>query len=277
MKYDAMFESTLRSIRRWFVASSRTIARTLDLRMEGVIGGWAAALLACAALKVLTAPTIPDTFTEALQMAFPFFAIGAAPVLGYRLAAGAYPKGRISQQPVVRLARYGRWREAEPGERRRAAINGPVGFLVSLLVGILLNVPFRSLKFLIIVPAAAPTDPAWAQIFVYCFTLQTAALNFLYMVCFVMGLRQIPQFPRMLLLVWLLDIASQFALADALGGSGLPAQLAPLLTDSLRENLLHVAIAIALWLPYLLVSDQVNLHYRWRIRRHRTSNGLSHT
>lgn len=148
----------------------------------------------------------------------------------------------------------------------RARIFGPAGFLVSLIVGILLNVPFRSLKFLMIVPAAAPVDPVWGQLFVLCFTVQAALLNFLYMVCFVMGLRCIPMFPRMLLFVWLADIASQFAMAVALGQIGMPGHLGPQLVASLYENVIHVLIAMALWLPYLLVSDQVNLQFRGRMR-----------
>lgn len=267
LKARSVIDFVLQRIWRWFVATSHKVAKTLDLRMEGLIGSWAALLLACAAFKVLTAPTLPHTLVEALAMAFPFIALGASPVLGYRLAASVFPKGRISQQPTVRLALYGNWREADHVERRAARITRPAGFLVSLLVGVLLNVPFRTIKFLIIVPATAPTDPVWGQLFVLCFTLQATFLNFLYMTSFVMGLRCIPQFPRMLLFVWLFDILSQLVMAQALGAVGLPRGIAPLLIHSLQENVVHVLIAVALWLPYLLLSDQVNLRYRWRMRR----------
>lgn len=259
-------ESILGRLWAHFLATTRKVLRHLDMRLETMMGAWAGFILLVAILKVATAPTDPTSFAEALGMAFPFLVLGAAPVIGYRLAAGAFPKGKISEQPIVRLARYGKWRPADPLDRRREIAAGPAGFLVSLIVGILLNVPWRTLKFLAIVPAVAPSDPSWGHAFVACFTLQAAIMTFLYMICFVMGLRNAPLFPRMLLFVWLADIVSQLLLASALASAGLPSFLVPLLITSLEENMLHVLIAIGLWLPYLLVSDQVNLRFRARVR-----------
>lgn len=91
-------------------------------------------------------------------------------------------------------------------------------------------------------------------------------MNALYMVCFVLALRQIPLFPRALLATWLLDIVLQFAIAARLGAAGLPADLKAPLLSFLDGNVTKVLIAMALWLPYLIVSNQVNLHFRHRIR-----------
>lgn len=261
--------SGYRKLAAYYLRTNLRIRRGLELRMENIVGWWASLLLAVSIVKVAFAPAPPASLPEALAMALPFLALGAAPIIGYRLAAGAFPRGHLMDQPAVRLAVYGSWRQAGTDDLRRSQLVGPTGFLVSLIVGLLINVPFRSLKFLAIIPAVGPADPHWAQTLVAGFTVQAAVMNFLYMVCFVMALRRIPLFPRMLVVVWSLDLASQFVLAHVMGGAGLPASLAQPLIDSLSDNLTHVLIAAAIWLPYLLVSDQVNLVYRFRLRDRR--------
>ncbi len=250
----------------YFVASTRRIVRALDLRMEPIVGAWAALLLLATELKIADAPTPPHSPAEALAMGLPFLLLGAAPVLGYRIATALAARSPTPQQPSIRLARFGSWREADAVDRRRGRIAGPAGFLVSLIVGLLVNVPVRSLQFLAIVPAVTPADPYWAQVLVAAFTLHAAAMNFLYMVCFVMALRTKPLFPRVLLLVWLIDLASQGLIASAIAGTGLPPDLTQPLIATLKENLAEVLLSMTLWLPYLLVSDQVNLLFRNRVR-----------
>lgn len=263
----ALLASAYGWLTQHFVGGTRRLCRALELRIEPIIAIWAAMLLLATELKVAFAPTPPHSLIEALAMSFPFLLLGAAPVLGYRLATAWAARAGDPQQPSIRLARYGSWREAGAIDHRRARITGKAGFLVSLMVGLLLNVPVRSLKFLAIVPAVTPADPYWSQVLVVAFTLHAATMNFLYMVCFVMALRTMPLFPRMLLLVWMTDLASQGLIASALAGAGLPHDLAAPLVDTLKENLVEVLIGMALWLPYLLVSDQVNLLFRNRVRQ----------
>nr|WP_166180953.1 DUF2569 domain-containing protein [Altererythrobacter segetis] len=251
---------------RRFLVSTRRIGKALEVRMDAIVGAWAAVLLLATGLKIAGSGVVSPTVGQMLAMAFPFLLLGAAPVLGYRFAIACAVRTGDRRQPSFRLARFGRWREAGPLDRRRARIGGKAGFLVSLMVGLLLNVPVRSLKFLAIVPPIVPADPYWSQVLVATFTLQAATVNFLYMVCFVMALRSRPLFPRMLLLVWMVDLASQGLIASAMATSGLPAELVGPLIATLHENLAEVLISMALWLPYLLVSDQVNLFFRNRVR-----------
>lgn len=248
------------------VRSSAALGKFLDLRIEGVIPAWIVVVMLAAIAKVVTAPNPPASFAVAATMSLPFIALAAAPVLGYRLAAGAFPRGRIADQPAIRLARYGTWREAPRAELERAFMAGPAGFLVSLLAGILLNVPVRTLEFLAVVPAINPADPGWAHLLVLAMGTDVVLLNFAYAVCFVMALRRNPLFPRALVVTWLLDVAMQLTIARVMGGSGLPAGLIDPLRGFLWGNCQKVLISAALWLPYLILSRQVNLLFRHRVR-----------
>jgi hypothetical protein len=251
---------------REFSRRSRALVRFFEVRMETLIPCWIALMLLATALKVVTAPSGTGTLFVGLTMSLPFLALAASPVLGYRIAAGAFPRGRIGEQPMVRLARWGRWRQAPGGEIRRAAITGPAGFLVSLIAGILLNVPVRSLEFLAVVPAINPADPYWAQVLLVTMTFDVVLMNFLYMVCFVMALRGAPLFPRLLVLAWVLDVVLQMTIAKVIGATDFPTMLAQPLVGFLDGNVKKVMISVALWLPYLLLSDQVNLLFRHRVR-----------
>ncbi len=239
--------------------------RVLDLRIEGVIPAWIVTIMLATVAKVVTAPNPPRSFTAACIMSLPFLALAAAPVLGYRLAAGAFPRGRIADQPAIRLARIGAWRAAPRAELERTFMAGPGGFLVSLLAGILLNVPVRTLEFVAVVPAINPADPGWAHLLVLAMGCDVVLLNFAYAVCFVMALRGNPLFPRALVATWLIDIAMQLAIARVMGAGGLPDGLVEPLGSLLRGNCLKVLISILLWLPYLILSRQVNLVFRHRV------------
>lgn len=239
----------------------------LDMRMETIISAWIGVILCAALVKTLLAPTTASSLAEGLVMALPVILLAAAPVAGFRLAAGRFPKGRISTQPIVRLARLGSWRSASPAEIARAITGGCGGFLISLIVGISFNVPFRALEFLASVPAVNPADPMWARAIVLAMTADVVVMTFLYMICFVMALRSVPLFPRMLVLVWIADMMMQIAMAKYLAHApGLPSEVAHALGGLLIGNMKKVWISAVIWLPYLVVSDQVNLQFRHRVR-----------
>jgi hypothetical protein len=86
------------------------------------------------------------------------------------------------------------------------------------------------------------------------------------MVCFVMALRAIPLFPRMLLFAWVADIALQFAIARHAAGSDLPVPVVEALHSLIEGNIQKVLISAFVWLPYLIVSDRVNVTFRQRMR-----------
>lgn len=257
----------LNAMRRKFLQRSISLARALDLKTEAMFPAWIGLMALAALVKIATAPTGPASVTEGLAMAFPFLLAGAAPVVGYRLAAGAFPHGRISTQPAIRLARYGEWRAASSNEVRQALVSGPAGFMVSLIVGILLNVPVRTVEYLAVLPAINPADPRWAQLLSLMMTLDVVVMNLIYAVCFVMALRSFPLFPRLLVLAWGLDVALQLGMARVVAASGdLPADVAQAMGGFLLGNIKKVCASVMIWLPYLILSSRVNLQFRHRVR-----------
>jgi hypothetical protein len=137
--------------------------------------------------------------------------------------------------------------------------------MASLLIGMLLNVPVRSLEFLAAVPAMNGNAPLWGQVLLAAMTADVVMMNFLYVVCFVAALRCAPWFPRLLVLTWGLDITSQLAMAQLVGGvAGLPHSVGSAMGTLLSGNVQKVLISVAIWSPYLLLSERVNLTYRMR-------------
>jgi hypothetical protein len=163
------------------------------------------------------------------------------------------------------LAFYGRWRRLDVLEARRSPVFGPAGFMASLLVGMLLNVVIRSFEFLVSMPALNGHAPEWAQQMMLVMVADVVVMSFFYMVCFVLALRTVPLFPRMLLFAWLLDIAMQLLIAQHVAAlPDLPVNVAVPLHGLLHGNVTKVLISAFVWLPYLLLSDRVNITYRSR-------------
>lgn len=243
------------------------IVSFLDVRMETLITGWVGALLLLGLAKVATAPVAAPGPGGNAIMVLPYLLVALAPIAGYRIAAGSFPRGLLTAQPAFRLAFYGRWKNLDVVEARRTSSFGPTGFMASLLVGILLNVPVRTAEYLAAIPAIGPNVPGWAQTLAYTMTADVVIMNFFYMVCFVMALRSVPLFPRMLVFAWIFDIGLQFAIADRVASSPhLPADVASALLTVLSGNIDKVLISAAVWLPYLLLSERVNVTYRRRCR-----------
>lgn len=246
---------------------SRALVAFLDVRIEAMIGGWIAVVVLLGLAKVATAPVPAHGLAGVLVTLLPYLLVAFAPIAGYRVAAGSFPRGLLSAQPSVRLCRYGAWQQVDPLAARQSTAFGPTGFMASLLAGILLNVPFRSFEFILAIPAIGPGAPAWAQTLMIAMTLDVVVMNFFYMVCFVMALRAVPLFPRMMVFAWLADVALQLGIAGTVGAaSGLPGQVAAGLETLLRGNIQKVLISAFVWLPYLILSERVNVTFRQRIR-----------
>jgi hypothetical protein len=138
--------------------------------------------------------------------------------------------------------------------------------MVSLLVGMLLNVPVRALEYLAAMPALAGDVPPWLSTLRFVMTLDVVLLSSLYTIAFVAALRRVPLFPRLLVAIWLIDIVMQLGIATAVAGTqGLPGQVAGALHTLLDGNVKKVLISVCLWLPYLLMSKRVNVTFRHRV------------
>lgn len=204
---------------------------------------------------------------SAVAAVAPYILVIASPVAVLFLLLRIFPANGLFAQPEIRLARYGRWRELSCLEANGHPLFGTTGMMASLVIGMLINVPFRSIEFLMAIPALGSHPPLW---FSDLFTLMAADLivmNGLYITAFVMAIRHVPWFPRFLLLVWGVDLCSQLVIAQLVAATpNVPAAVSSALSGLLVGNLQKVLISAAIWLPYLLLSDRVNLTYRRRVR-----------
>lgn len=257
----------LKQIAADLATRSRRLVQALASRMELIILGWLIVFLSVAALKVAAAPTPIHSARDLADLFLPYALAAFAPIAGYRLAMAAFPGGVLPAQPSFRFALYGRWRQVDPTHARSHAAFGPYGFMASLLIGMLLNIPVRSFEFLLAVPAMNSHAPLWGTTIFHVMAFDVIAMNFLYGVCFVMALRSVPLFPRMLLFAWMMDISLQLAIAQHVSASAdLPRTVALALEGLLKSNVTKVLISAGLWIPYLLLSDRVNVTYRSRTR-----------
>jgi hypothetical protein len=195
----------------------------------------------------------------------PYLLLLLAPVASLMLALRWFEKGDEGPQPTIRLARIGRWRDVSSQEARRHPLYGSSGIMVSLIVGMLINVIFRTGEYLMTMPAIGSAAPEWLATLHLAMTLDTVVIGSLYVVAFAMALRRVALFPRFLLLVWMLDLTAQMVVAKTAAASGLPAEVAGALHSLLGLNVQKVLISVALWLPYLMLSTRVNVTFRQRV------------
>jgi hypothetical protein len=138
--------------------------------------------------------------------------------------------------------------------------------MISLAIGILLNVPVRSLEYLAALPALPASVPGWLDTLRLMLTFDVVLLSSLYTLAFVAALRKAPLFPRLLVVVWLVDVLMQLLIARIVAARpDLPADVAGAVGTLLDGNVTKVMISAAIWLPYLLLSKRVNVTYRHRI------------
>jgi hypothetical protein len=130
----------------------------------------------------------------------------------------------------------------------------------------LINVPVRAAEYLAGMPAISGPVPAWLGTLHMLMTADVVLLSSLYVIAFVAALRRVPLFPRLLAAIWMIDLAMQIATAQLVAGTpGLPPQVAEALHSVLNGNVKKVLISVALWLPYLLLSNRVNVTFRNRV------------
>ena len=228
--------------------------------------GWVVFVTLAGLLRTIFAVSPIDSGISFVQTITPYILHGGAPLAAYWLADRVFPRGGLMQQPEIRLARYGKWQPVNVLAARAHPMFGPTGMMASLLIGMLLNVPVRSLEFLAAVPAMNGNAPLWGQVLFATMAADVVIMNFLYVVCFVAALRCAPWFPRLLLVVWGLDISSQLVMAQIVGNTtGLPHGVGQAMGALLQGNVQKVMISMAIWLPYLILSERVNLTYRSRL------------
>ena len=201
-----------------------------------------------------------------LSIVVPYVLLILAPFVSALLAHRWFRDGHLQSQPTTRLAIVGRWRTVSSEEARRHWLYGTGGIMVSLLIGMLLNVPVRAAEYLVAMPPVAGPAPPWLSSLHLAMTFDVVLFTSLYAVAFVAALRKVPLFPRLIAAIWVADITMQLLTAKLVVSAGyVPPAVADALQNLLEGNAKKVLISVALWLPYLLLSRRVNLTYRSRV------------
>jgi hypothetical protein len=236
---------------------------TLESRLDQIMIAWLlVAGLACA-LRIAFSPlAVPFD----LSAVVPYLLLVLAPMASMVLALRWFADGDQQPQPQIRQSRIGRWAEVGPHGAKAHALYGTSGIMVSLLVGMLLNVPVRALEYLGSMPAISGPVPEWLSVLRAMMTLDVVLMSSLYSIAFVAALRRVPLFPRLLVAIWGLDLAIQLLTAQLVARApGLPMPVAGALHELLEGNVTKVLISAGLWLPYLLLSKRVNVTFRHRV------------
>ena len=104
-------------------------------------------------------------------------------------------RGTSSRSPPRRLARVGRWRGVSGREAERHPLYGTSGIMVSLLVGMMLNVPVRAAEYLAATPPIPLDAPRWLSVLHFAMTADVVVFSSLYMIAFVAALRRASSVP----------------------------------------------------------------------------------
>jgi hypothetical protein len=253
-----------RNLEQRMRARSAALLASMESGLGRMLQAWVLiAGLACAARM---AATPVATGGVSLGSAITYVMVVVAPLASMVLALRWFADGDRQPQPATRFALAGRWRSVAPSEARRHPLYGASGVMVSLLVGILLNVPIRAAEFFAAVPPIPGGAPEWLSTLQFALTLDVLLFTSLYAIAFVAALKRLPMFPRLLVAIWLCDIGVQLMIGHAVASTpGLPAPVGHALHSLLAGNVGKVLISVSLWLPYLLLSTRVNVTYRHRL------------
>ena len=245
-------------------ARSAALLLTIDSRLDWILKSWLLLAGLVAAARISIAPH--DYPAAAFSTFTSYLLLVVAPFISTLLALRWFRDGQAQPQPAVRLARLGRWRSLSRDEVERHPLYGPKGIMVSLLVGMMLNVPVRAAEYLTAMPPIPVEAPAWLSALHLAMTFDVLLFSSLYMIAFVAALRRAPLFPRLLAAIWIGDLTMQLVTAELVARAGdlPPAVVAPL-QGLLDGNVKKVLISVGLWLPYLLLSKRVNVTYRHRV------------
>src|SRR6476646_9200495 len=224
----------LTAYRNRLEARSAAILRTLDTRLDRIVIGWLIVAAAASALRIIPRSMIaPVSVGEIL----PYFLLVLAPAASVVLALRWFANSDRLLQPQFRLSRIGRWTNVSRGQAERHPLYGASGIMVSLLVGMLLNVPVRAAEYLTAMPPVPASAPHWLQTLHFTMTLDVVLFTSLYAIAFVAALRRVPLFPRLLLAIWLGDLAMQLDTAQIVTSTGVvPPAVASALEHILTNN-----------------------------------------
>ena len=250
-------------IRSGLHARSAALLLSLESRLDRIMQSWMLlAGLACA-LRIAFAPV--HGLFGGISLVAPYLLLVLAPVASALLALRWFTDGDAIPRIAPRLP-WPRTRPITLAQARRHPLFGTTGVMVSLLVGILLNVPVRAAEYLASNPPIPAGMPHWLSTMHLLMSFDVVLFSSLYMVAFVAGLRRAPSFPALLMGIWVADLAMQLVVAaEVAAAPDLPPAVGQALRGVLDGNVKKTLISVAVWLPYLLLSTRVNVTFRHRL------------
>jgi hypothetical protein len=251
------------SVKRRMQAKSAALLLSIESRLDRLMMAWLLFAGLASAIRIATSPLQAPLNAAGL---FPYLLLIISPFASMVLALRWFGDGDRLPQPRLRFAHAGRWRPVSASAARAHPLHGAGGLMVSLLVGMLINVPVRAAEYLAAMPALSGQVPGWLWSLHLVMTLDVVLLSSLYTIAFVAALRRVPMFPRLLAAVWIVDLLMQLSIAKVMVAvGGLPEGVAVALRGLLEGNVKKMLISVAVWLPYLLLSTRVNVTYRNRV------------
>lgn len=257
----------VRVVKDHLYRKSVALVLSMQINLERIVMIWIMLAAFACGLR-LAFPATPYAVVPWISATglLPYLLVVGLPVGSLLLGLRLFPAGRLHAQPAFRLAQFGRWRKVDCLKAREMSQFGLFGVMASLLLGIALNVPVRTLEFVSSLPALGSFAPSWFISLYSVMLADVVILSCLYMFAFAMALRLAPLFPRFLVMVWGVDLLAQLSIAHMVAGiHGVPVAVDMALLNLLTGNVKKVLISAALWLPYLLLSDRVNLTFRHRV------------
>jgi len=243
---------------------SAALLLTIDQRLDRILLTWVLLAGLVAAARMAFAPHAEHV--ASISTGGSYLLVVLAPFLSTLLALRWFADGDRQPQPMFRLSRPGSWRKVTRYEAVRHPLYGASGIMASLLIGMMLNVPVRAAEYFAAMPPLPMQAPRWLSVMHVAMTFDVVLFGSLYMIAFVAALRRVPLFPRLLVAIWMGDLAMQLVTAQFVSSvGGLPPAVASALHNVLDGNVKKVLISAALWLPYLLLSTRVNVTYRHRL------------
>ena len=229
-----------KSISERLLARSAALLERLECGLDGLLKLWLlVALFGCSARAASASAGIEQIGAPSY---IAYLLLMVMPVVSTLLALRWFEAADDGPQLSSRLAMAGRWRTVSADEARAHPLYGTSGIMVSLLVGMLLNVPVRAAEYLAAMPPVPIGAPRWVTILQTAMTFDVVLFTSLY------------------------PIAMQLGIASAVSSvTYLPADVAHALRTLLTGNVEKVLISVCLWLPYLLLSTRVNVTFRQRV------------
>ncbi|MCM8557968.1 DUF2569 domain-containing protein [Sphingomicrobium sediminis] len=262
-RVHAQVQSIAETMSQRFSRRAAAILAGLEGSLTKVALAWMLLAMSACSIRVVASPTMGQV--QGLATYFPYILVTLGPVASLFIALRLFRGGENMARPTSHLARLGRWKRVSVEQARAHELYGTGGIMVSLLIGMMINVPVRVAEYLVSIPAIPPVAPDWLATLHFMMTLDVVLLTSLYMVAFVAALKKVPWFPMFLACVWALDLAMQMGVAEAVKMTGLPGTVVDPLQTLLTGNTKKVLISAALWAPYLLLSKRVNVTYRQRV------------